>query len=127
MAFEVLETTDQVEVNGIEMEVGTLLFSGLDECIVGMSTHFNPSGHHEDLPVYDYDLMVQHFYTQFIDDCPDSKETEDGNCENDHYLEAVEWIDFNVIGMYAAEKGHCMPIVLMRKREEEYAPYAGTD
>jgi hypothetical protein len=124
MGSNIIETNDPIEVNGFDIEVGTLLFGGLDDCIVGVSTHFNPKGYHEDLPVYDYELMVDHFFTQFIDDCSHAGGEE---CGNDHYLEAVEWIDFNIIGMYAAEKDHCMPVILMQKKREEQAPYAGTD
>jgi hypothetical protein len=125
MESSVLETNAPIEVNGFDVEVGTLLWSGLDHCIVGMSTHFNASGHHEDLPVYDYELMVDHFFTEFVDACEHA--TRPDKCQDDHYLEAVEWIDFNIISMYAAEKGHCMPIILTKKAEEEHAPYAGTD
>ena len=124
MESSIVETNDPIEVNGFDVEVGTLLFTGLDHCIVGVSTHFNASGYHEELPVYDYDLLVDNFFAQFVNDCQDA---EGGDCGGDHHTEAVEWIDFNIMGMYAAEKGHCMPIILMQKKEAEYAPYAGTD
>lgn len=111
---------EMVEINGIMFEVGTMTFTGLDDCIVGLTTHFSGKGYREDLPVYDYEKMIEHFYTEFKDSCDLNP------CECDHYMEAIEWIDFNILSMYAQKDGHCMPIILM-ERVEQHAGYGGTD
>jgi hypothetical protein len=116
---------ETVEVNGIIFEVGTMTFTGLDDCIIGMSTHFNPNGFREDLPTYDYQKMIDHFYQEFKYSCDDHESGKE--CEADHYMEAIEWIDFNILGMYAEKDGHCMPIILMERCDEKQAGYGGTD
>jgi len=120
-----LKRDELIEINGLVFEVGTMTFTGLDDCIVGISTHFNGSGHREDLPTYDYRKMIDHFEEEFKQSCDAHQECRD--CEEDHYMEAVEWIDFNILGMYAEKDGHCMPIILMERCDQEQAGYGGTD
>lgn len=57
----------------------TILFDGLDDCIIGLTEN--------EVVVYDYNKIIDHFISQGMD-----------------YEEAVEWVEFNVKGVYAGEK-----------------------
>jgi hypothetical protein len=68
-----------------------ILFDGLDEALIGWARPMNSPT----LAVYDYDLMVEVLMSR------------DG-CEMD---EAMEFIDFNVVGAYV---GPGTPVVMCR-------------
>ena len=69
----------------------TILFDNLDDCIVGITTN--------DQVIYDYELLIKHFIV-------------DGMTEE----EAVEWIDYNIIGLYAGEK---TPVIMYSLKEKQ--------
>lgn len=73
----------------IDAEV--LLFDGLDDALIGWASPMNSPT----LAVYDYNLIVE------------TVQRRDG-CTVD---EAIEFVDFNVVGAYAGEQ---TPIVLYR-------------
>lgn len=69
----------------------TILFDGLDSCIIGLTD--------DEVVVYDYNLIIDHFCSQGM-----------------NYDEAVEWVDFNVKGVYAGEK---TPLIIYPVREKD--------
>ena len=75
-----------------------ILFDGLEAAFVGIAERFEPDGHHRVFAVYDYERMV-----------------EDLVADGSDYDEAVEYIDFNVIGLYA---GETTPAILYRHERE---------
>lgn len=60
------------------LQQDTILWDGLDECIVGVST--------DGKAVYDIEKMITHFQTEGM-----SRE------------EAEEWVDYNILGTYVGE------------------------
>jgi len=62
-----------------EMVENTILFDGLDSCIIGLTD--------DEVVVYDYNLIIDHFISQGMT-----------------YEESLEWVDFNVKGVNAGEK-----------------------
>lgn len=68
------------------------VYDGLDDCVVGMAARCGK----DPLLVYDHGLLVRHFVK------------EDGMSEE----EAVEWIDFNILGGWIGEG---TPLILFKR------------
>jgi hypothetical protein len=66
----------------VEDNDGMILWDGLDKAIIGTAGRCGMS----DVLVYDYEKMVQEFVNDGMTD-----------------EEAVEWIDFNIVGAYVGE------------------------
>ena len=61
---------------------------GFDDCVVGVGRQFN-----NDVVVYDQDKIIQKLAIEFTENCDDQ-----GKC--DHYSEAEEYFEFNIVGAY---------------------------
>jgi len=61
---------------------------GFDDCVVGIGRQFN-----HDVVVYDQDKIIQKLAIEFTDNCNDQDEC-------DHYSEAEEYFEFNIVGGY---------------------------
>jgi len=73
-----------------EHEPEAILFDGLDDALIGYAER--PS--QRPLAVYDYDLLVECFVAR-----------------GDTIEEAVEWIDYNIVSLWA---GDTTPLILYR-------------
>lgn len=69
-----------VKINGIEMPEDALIANGLDEAIIGYDDEAGKV-------IYSYDKCISIFMKQDMD-----------------YDEAVEWMEFNVVGAYVGPK-----------------------
>lgn len=67
----------------VEVPTGILIADGLDEAAMGYTTTSDGCEH----VVYDYNKCVEIFMSQ----------------NNWEYEEAMEWVDFNVVGAYVGE------------------------
>ena len=74
--------------------VQPLLADGWEDCFVGFAQQFGSHGR-QNIAVYDYEKMVDKLIKETSAQCKD-------DCDCDHYGEAVEYIDFNVLGAYVA-------------------------
>ena len=89
-------------------EEGILLADGWEECFVGFASQFGPSGR-VTVAVYDYEKMVDQLIRETSADCAD-------NCDCDHFGEAEEYLEFNVLGAYV---GPGTPVYLTARSLEE--------
>lgn len=62
---------------------------GFDDCVVGIGRQFN-----NDVVVYDQDKIIQKLADGFDDSC------EEHGDDCDHYSEAEEYFEFNIVGAY---------------------------
>lgn len=88
------------------VEEGELLIDGCDNALIGVQGG---------KAVYAWHLLVLHFMNEFSKDgtcgCPCDCEKEAENalecgeceCECDWYTQAVEWVDYNIMGAYMGE------------------------
>jgi hypothetical protein len=66
-----------------------LTADGFDDCIIGIGRQFNI-----DLVVYDQDKIIKKLAKDYTSSCKDCSD------ECDHYLQAEEYFDANIIGAY---------------------------
>lgn len=74
-----------------------IILDGLEDAFIGVAERFEPDGHHRTFAVYDQRRMVELLMS-------------DGGTEE----EALEYIEFNVIGLYA---GETTPAIFYRMEE----------
>ena len=65
---------------------------GFDDCVVGIGRQFN-----HDVVVYDQDKIIKKLADDFTGDC---EYTHDRESDCDHYSEAEEYFEFNIVGGY---------------------------
>jgi hypothetical protein len=65
---------------------------GFDDCVVGVGRQFN-----NDVVVYDQDRIIKKLADDFTEGCEDAH---DRDSECDHYSEAEEYFEFNIVGGY---------------------------
>jgi len=75
------------------MREGFLLADGFEDCFIGFGRQFNTP-----VSVYDYDKCVDKILKDSERSC-DAKIHD----ECDHYNEAVEYMEFNVVGAWVGE------------------------
>ena len=85
-----------------------LIIPQCDSAIIGTYT-LEREGETVSVACYDYDLLVDCFSKQFSEDCESGE---------DPVEQAMEWIDYNVIGSYV---GKYTPIVLSKDDEGNYS------
>ena len=66
--------------------------NGFDDCVVGIGRQFN-----RDVVVYDQDKVIQKLASEFTEYC---EYNHDEGYECDHYSEAEEYFEFNMVGGY---------------------------
>lgn len=96
------------------IEPGNLLITGCDDALIGAV---------DGKAVYAWHLLVLHFMNEFREsgdcaDCDKNERKEEAACGDcDWYTQAVEWVDYNIMGAYVGEG---TPIVIDLR-----APFGG--
>jgi hypothetical protein len=70
-----------------------LLADGWEDCFIGTGSVFAGSAGLRRVAVYDLPKMIDKLIKESSANCADQ-------CECDHYGEAVEYLEFNVLGAY---------------------------
>lgn len=100
----IVERNKKIEVPEYA-EGEALLADGFEEALVGFGTHFNHA-----VAIYDYDKCLDILIKMFKNDADWSGE---GVEQRDLYLEAIEYMDFNVTGGWV---GPNTPVFLRDRR-----------
>ena len=77
-------------------EAGVILFDGLEDAFIGVAERFTAEGHRF-FAVYSYKGMVESIVAE---DDPDRAE-EEREPGTDPVTDAIDYIEFNVVGLYA--------------------------
>jgi hypothetical protein len=83
-----------MELDPSDLDEDTLTYTGCDDAIVGISSGFDGTR-----VVYSYNRLVEHFMLEGMDSD-----------------EAIEWVDYNVVGAYGGPKS---PIVVTQEETTE--------
>jgi hypothetical protein len=89
-----------------------LLADGWEDCFVGVASTFTRDGIRH-VAVYDYPKMIDKIIKEESKECAD-------NCECDHYGDAAEYLQFNVLGAYVGPNTpiYLSPCTLEEAQEE---------
>ena len=68
----------------------SILWDNCDDALIGTSRLFR-QGEWREVAMYDYEMLINIFIREFREDGKSEQEVED---------EAVEWVDYNIVGAY---------------------------
>lgn len=94
-------------------EDSMLLADGWEDCFIGVASVFTGGHGIRHVATYDYTKMVDKIIKEESKNCKD-------NCECDHYGEAAEYLQFNVLGAYVGPNTpiYVSPCTLAEAQEE---------
>lgn len=103
-----IEFSDSEKVyNVLEEHEGALFIPECDSAIIGYCS-VEREGDNVLVCCYDYDLLVDHFAKEF---------SVDNEAHDDPFEQAIEWVDFNIVGYYG---GKYTPVIVYKNEEDEY-------
>ena len=75
---------------------GAITYDGCDSAIVGIAKLFREDTL-VDVVIYSYERLVNHFKEEYLSD------TENPITEDEAEMDAMEWVDYNVVGAYVGK------------------------
>jgi len=116
-----MELWEQVKIRLQQQYPLTPLWNNCDEALIGTMEMYREEW--VTVAVYDYDALVDIFHQDYRKAL---EEEENPDPESDPHTDAIEWVDYNIIGAYIGKNTpmyyseHCITGILNLETKQEY-------